>query len=271
MFRDSGRAKRRILRLGCCALGLLLSPTAETARASVEAPDAEALSGRAYCELGDRLLAHVARATPEAAAEAATQAEESYSKALAAGDADRAEAWFGIARARMRRELHAGAEAAARAAIEADVDGRQTPRARAMICVARRARPLLNAIPLLPPAVAPAMIDPAGDYHYEALRVGGNVTKPRKIYGPQPVYTEKARKSRVQGIVIVEAIIGRDGCVNNMHVLRGLPDGLDGAALMALSNWVFDPGTLDGRPVKVYYTLTVNFQVQDGRRFDALE
>lgn len=257
--------------MGCCALGLLLSASLETARASVEPPDGEALSGRAYCELGDRLLAHAARATPEAAAEAAAQAEEAYSKALAAGEADRAQAWFGIARARLRRELYAGAEAAAREAIEADVDGRQTPRARAMICVARRARPLLNAIPLLPPSVAPAVVDPAGDYYYEALRVGGNVTKPRKVYAPPPVYTEKARKLRVKGVVIVEAIIGRDGCLNNMHILKGLPDGLDGSALMALSNWVFDPATLDGKPVKVYYTLTVNFQVQDGRRFGAPE
>lgn len=257
--------------MGCCALGLLLAASVEPARASVEAPDGEALSGRAYCELGDRLLAHVATATPEAAAETATQAEEAYSKALAVEDADRAEAWFGVARARLRRELYAGAEAAARAAIEADVDGRQTPRARAMICVARRARPLLNAIPLLPPAVAPAVVDPAGDYYYEALRVRGNVTKPSKVYAPQPVYTEKARKSHVRGVVIVEAIIGRDGCLNNMHVLRGLPDGLDGAALMALSNWVFDPATIDGKPVKVYYTLTVNFQIQGGRRFDASE
>lgn len=140
-----------------------------------------------------------------------------------------------------------------------------------MICVARRARPLLNAVPLLPPSVASAMVDPAGDYYYEALRVGGKVTKPRKVYAPQPVYTEKARKSRVQGIVIVEAIIGRDGCLNDMHVLKGLPDGLDRAALMALSNWVFDPATLDGKPVKVYYTLTVSFKVQQDRRFDALE
>src|SRR5260370_42112781 len=102
MSRDSGRATRRIHRLGFCALGLLLSSTAETARASVEAPAAEALSGRAYCELGDRLLPHVARATPEAAAEAATHAEEAYSKALAAGDADRAEAWLRFDRAALR-------------------------------------------------------------------------------------------------------------------------------------------------------------------------
>jgi TonB family protein len=248
--------------VGCCALGLLLSLTLETARASVEALEGEVLSGRAYCKLGDRLLRSVARASPKAAAEAATQAEEAFSKALEVGDTDRAEAWSGIARARLQREFYAGAEAAARAAIEADVDGRETPRARAMICVARRARPLLNAIPPLPPSVAQAMVDPAGDYYYEALHVGGKVAKPSKVYGLQPVYTEKARKAHVQGVVVLETIIGRDGCLSHIHVLKGLPDGLDRAALMAVENWVFDPATLDGKPVKVYYTLTVNFQVQ---------
>jgi protein TonB len=94
------------------------------------------------------------------------------------------------------------------------------------------------------------------------LRVGGNVSRPEKISGNPPVYTEMARKARLQGVVIVEAIIDEHGGVVNARILKGLPMGLDKAAIDAVQRWKFKPATLAGRAVKVYYTLTVNFQVQ---------
>ena len=94
----------------------------------------------------------------------------------------------------------------------------------------------------------------------------GGVTKPKKVYGEPPVYSEPARKAHVQGDVVIEAVIDRNGCVVNDHVVKGLPGGLDEAALAAVEGWVFDPATLMGRPVKVYYTLTVHFKVQDSPR-----
>jgi protein TonB len=71
-----------------------------------------------------------------------------------------------------------------------------------------------------------------------------------------------ARKARVTGVVIVEAIIDESGNVTNARVLKGLPMGLDRAALDAVQRWKFRPAQFQGRNVKVYYTLTVNFQVQ---------
>ena len=94
------------------------------------------------------------------------------------------------------------------------------------------------------------------------LRVGGDVTRPDKISEPPPVYTELARKARVQGTVIIEAIIDTQGNVVDARVLKGLPMGLDRAALDAVDKWKFKPATLKGEPVKVYYTLTVNFKLQ---------
>ena len=95
------------------------------------------------------------------------------------------------------------------------------------------------------------------------LRVGGAVTRPELIGNPgKPVYTELARRARVTGTVIVEAIIDTGGNVTNVRVLKGLPMGLDRAAVEAVQKWKFKPATLEGRPVKVYYVLTVNFQVQ---------
>jgi protein TonB len=67
---------------------------------------------------------------------------------------------------------------------------------------------------------------------------------------------------KVQGAVILEAVIDERGNVTSVRVVKGLPMGLDKSAIDAVSRWKFQPATLDGRPVAVYFNLTVNFQVQ---------
>jgi len=94
-------------------------------------------------------------------------------------------------------------------------------------------------------------------------RVGEGVSRPEIISQTMPIYTELARKNRVTGTVIVEAIIDEQGNVTNTRVLKGLPMGLDQAAVDAVSAWKFKPATKDGKPVRVYYVLTVNFKVDD--------
>ena len=103
----------------------------------------------------------------------------------------------------------------------------------------------------------PPPVEPTGP-----IRVGGDVKPPEKISAPPPQYTEIARKARIQGVVIVEAIIDKAGQVKNVKVLKGLPMGLDQAAVDAIKRWKFKPATLNGKPVDVYYNLTVNFQLQ---------
>ena len=94
------------------------------------------------------------------------------------------------------------------------------------------------------------------------IRVGGDVQPPVKISAPSPQYTEIARKARIQGVVIVEAIIDKAGAVTNVKILKGLPMGLDTAAADAVKKWRFKPATLNGKPVAVIYNLTVNFRLQ---------
>ena len=94
------------------------------------------------------------------------------------------------------------------------------------------------------------------------IRVGGDVQPPVKVSAPSPQYTEIARKARIQGVVIVEAIIDKEGSVTNVKVLKGLPMGLDTAAADAVKKWKFQPATLNGKPVAVIYNLTVNFRLQ---------
>ncbi len=104
---------------------------------------------------------------------------------------------------------------------------------------------------------APPVAEPEGPIH-----VGGDVNPPEKISAPQPQYTEIARKARVQGVVIVQAIIDKEGNVTNVKVLKGLPMGLEDEAVKAIKRWKFAPATLNGKPVDVYYNLTVNFRLQ---------
>jgi TonB family protein len=90
------------------------------------------------------------------------------------------------------------------------------------------------------------------------------VTPPVKISGWQPVYPELARRAFVQGAVVVKTIIDEHGDIAAAQIVESLPLGLDEAALAAVKTWKFKPATLEGRPVKVSYTLTVNFAVKEG-------
>ena len=93
-------------------------------------------------------------------------------------------------------------------------------------------------------------------------RVFGAVKRPEFLSGPQPRYTETARKAGVQGVVILEAVIDEQGRVTDLKVLKGLPMGLDKSAVEAVSQWRYKPATLENRAVKVIFNLTVNFQLQ---------
>ena len=93
------------------------------------------------------------------------------------------------------------------------------------------------------------------------VRVGGNIKQPTKTHDAKPVYPPIAQSARVQGVVIIEATIGPDGRVKEAKVLRSIPL-LDQAALDAVKQWQFTPTLLNGVPVPVIMTVTVNFTLQ---------
>lgn len=93
------------------------------------------------------------------------------------------------------------------------------------------------------------------------VRVGGNIKQPTKTKDVKPVYPPIAQSARVQGVVIIEATIGPDGRVKEAKVLRSIPL-LDQAALDAVKQWQFTPTLLNGVPVPVIMTVTVNFTLQ---------
>ena len=93
------------------------------------------------------------------------------------------------------------------------------------------------------------------------VRVGGNIRPPTKTRDIKPVYPAIAQSARVQGVVIIEATIGPNGAVQEAKVLRSIPL-LDQAALDAVRQWQFTPTLLNGVPVPVIMTVTVNFTLQ---------
>jgi TonB family protein len=90
------------------------------------------------------------------------------------------------------------------------------------------------------------------------LRVGGNIRQPAKIADARPVYPPEAKAAGVQGVVIVESVIGVEGSVIETKVLRSIPL-LDQAAIEAVRQWRFTPTLLNGAPAEVVMVVTVNF------------
>ena len=103
-----------------------------------------------------------------------------------------------------------------------------------------------------PPPPPPVPVTP--------MRVGGVIRAPQKIVNVAPIYPALAQSVRKQGIVIIEATIDVNGNVVATKVLRSV-QFLDGAALDAVRQWKFTPTLLNGVPVPVIMTVTVNFEL----------
>jgi len=94
----------------------------------------------------------------------------------------------------------------------------------------------------------------------QAVRVGGQIKEPKKLKTVNPTYPDIAKQARVQGVVILECTISPQGKVTDVKVLRGIPL-LDQAAVDAVKQWVYTPTLLNGVPVPVIMTVTVNFKL----------
>jgi TonB family protein len=93
------------------------------------------------------------------------------------------------------------------------------------------------------------------------MRVGGDVKAPVAIDRAEPNYTNAARKARIEGVIIVEAIISKTGRVEDVRVIKGLPAGLSNEAEEAVKKWRFKPGTLNGEAIATIFNLTVTFKL----------
>ena len=95
-----------------------------------------------------------------------------------------------------------------------------------------------------------------------AQALDARMTRPEVLFRVNPRYTEAARIARREGTVVVQATIDRTGHVTDVRLIKGLGLGLDESAMSAVQQWRFKPATLAGRPVPVYFQLSVNFTIR---------
>lgn len=91
--------------------------------------------------------------------------------------------------------------------------------------------------------------------------VGPEVVSPVLVRKVNPLYPELARKMRIQGIVLMQAVIGIDGEVQDIDVLSSPHKMLTDAAIDALHEWRYRPATIKGKPVRCYLKVTVRFSL----------
>ncbi len=110
---------------------------------------------------------------------------------------------------------------------------------------------------LTPPAVVP---QPSVSGR---VRVSQGVAQGLLVHQVKPLYPALARQARVQGAVILRAIVGKNGSIENLQLVSGHPM-LATAAIEAVRQWRYRPYTLNGEPVEVETEITVNFVLGSG-------
>ncbi|MDP9122547.1 MAG: TonB family protein, partial [Acidobacteriota bacterium] len=191
------------------------------------------------------------------------EAEEVFGKALETGGANRSVVLSNRAEVRRRLVHYAEAVEAARQSLQEAPDGEAAGQARIALCLSR----LAGKLPghgeaadsrgdaglasaeghLLPPDGVPGV-----------LRIG-DVVEGETVKMPMKLHVQGPHSQAVNGVVVIGAIIDAEGCVTDVTILRKFNSTLDQEAMVAVKSWVFKPAQLAGKPVKVFYAVTVNF------------
>lgn len=95
----------------------------------------------------------------------------------------------------------------------------------------------------------------------QVFHVGAGVTAPKATFTPEPRFTEIARYEKFQGVVVVDLIVGKDGAVRQIRLVRPLGLGLDESAQSMIQTWQFQPATRNGQPVAVEMNVEVAFNL----------
>ncbi len=95
------------------------------------------------------------------------------------------------------------------------------------------------------------------------FQVGAGVSQPEILVRTVPKYTDDAIKAKAQGVILLQAVIRKDGRADSFKVIRGLGYGLEESAIQEIaSKWRFKPGTKSGRPVDVLANIEVTFNLR---------
>jgi protein TonB len=111
-------------------------------------------------------------------------------------------------------------------------------------------------------AAPPPPPPPPPPVKQEPVHLSSGMQVPRRVANVDPVYPRVAQAARIEGVVILEATIDARGRVIDVRVLRSQPM-LDQAAVDAVRQWIYTPTLLNGVPVPIIMTVTVNFKLQE--------
>lgn len=100
-----------------------------------------------------------------------------------------------------------------------------------------------------------------GGYGGGVMRVGGGVSAPILIYGPDPEFSDEARRAKYEGVCVVSLIVDPQGNPHAIHIARSLGMGLDEKAIDAVRHYKFKPALYKGQPVAVAADVEVNFHI----------
>ncbi|MFN7994795.1 MAG: energy transducer TonB [Bryobacteraceae bacterium] len=118
---------------------------------------------------------------------------------------------------------------------------------------------IISSVPTAaPPPPPPPAVKVEKPVTPQRIRVGGNVQQAKLIRQPKPIYPPLAKQARISGVVRLNAIIGKDGTIQNLTVASGHPL-LVPAAMEAVKQWVYQPTLLNGEAVEVVTQIDVNF------------
>jgi len=109
-----------------------------------------------------------------------------------------------------------------------------------------------------PPPPPPKVEEKPKPVTPKQIRVGGNVQSAKLLNQPKPAYPPLARQARIQGVVRFNAVIGRDGTIQNLTLVSGHPL-LVPSATEAVRQWRYQPTMLNNEPVEVVTQIDVNF------------
>ncbi len=95
------------------------------------------------------------------------------------------------------------------------------------------------------------------------VKVGGNVQVAKLVRQPRPVYPADLQAAGVEGTVMLQAIVGKDGSVLSLKLIKSAGNqALDDAAVAAVKQWQYQPTLLNGEPVETMTTISVGFQLE---------
>jgi periplasmic protein TonB len=119
---------------------------------------------------------------------------------------------------------------------------------------------VIGGVPSIAPPPPPPKAEPSKPAGPTRVRMGGNVQEAKLVHEVEPDYPMLARQARIQGVVRLQAIIAKDGSVQNLSLLSGQPL-LVPAAISAVRQWVYKPTYLNGVPVEVLTEVDVKFSL----------